>query len=86
MQKVERFYTICCGLKVKTFLLYLFLVVYNFIYRLTTDVQEFKSSFKLVIVQGLKNATQVRRLEIIFYYFVVEVIFIFINILILINI
>ncbi|XP_050432013.1 mitochondrial potassium channel ATP-binding subunit [Adelges cooleyi] len=26
--------------------------------RLTTDVQEFKSSFKIVIVQGLKNATQ----------------------------
>lgn len=28
--------------------------------RLTTDVQDFKSSFKLVIIQGLKNATQVR--------------------------
>ncbi|XP_050542384.1 mitochondrial potassium channel ATP-binding subunit [Daktulosphaira vitifoliae] len=26
--------------------------------RLTTDVQEFKSSFKLVIIQGLKNVTQ----------------------------
>lgn len=31
----------------------------QFIYRLTTDVQEFKSSFKLCISQGLRSVTQI---------------------------
>ena len=35
-----------------------FLLIFSVLYRLTTDIQDFKSSFKQVVSQGLRSVTQ----------------------------